>query len=63
MNGFQVAKRIWALDPDAKICFVSAFDIYEKEAKMIFKELKNVNFVKKPVRASELVKVIETQLQ
>jgi YesN/AraC family two-component response regulator len=39
MTCFQLAKQIWALDPDAKIAFFSAFEIYEKEAKMVLKDL------------------------
>lgn len=28
ITGFHLAKKIWAIDPEAKICFFSAFDIY-----------------------------------
>jgi DNA-binding response OmpR family regulator len=57
-TGFEVAKRIWALDPDAKICFLSECEIYENEAKVLFKDLKASCFIKKSVRPSELAKQI-----
>jgi CheY-like chemotaxis protein len=63
MTGFQLAKQIWALDPDAKIGFFSAFEIYEKEAKKVFKELKSVLFIKKPIMPSELARQISEHLQ
>lgn len=62
-TAFKVAKRIWALEPVVKIYFFSAFDIYEKEVKILFKDLKTSCFIKKPILPSELAKVIESQLQ
>jgi CheY-like chemotaxis protein len=63
MTGFELARQIWALDPDAKIAFFSAFEIYEKEAKMMLRDLKSVLFIKKPILPSELAKMIEMNLQ
>jgi DNA-binding response OmpR family regulator len=28
MNGFELAKQIWAKDENARICFLSAFEIH-----------------------------------
>jgi DNA-binding response OmpR family regulator len=58
MTGFGVAKKIWALEPDAKICFFSAFEIYEREAKLMFKDLKSVRFIKKPILPNDLARFI-----
>ena len=63
ITGFEVAKRIWAIDPDAKIAFFSAFEIYEKEARVMFKDLKTVQFIKKPITPSELARRIIENLQ
>jgi DNA-binding NtrC family response regulator len=59
MTGFELAKQIWAKDPDAKIAFFSAFEIYESEAKVMFKDLKSVRFIKKPIAPAELAQIIE----
>lgn len=45
-NCFELAKKIWSIDPDARIGFFSTSDIYENEVKKVFKDLKiqPVNF-------------------
>jgi DNA-binding response OmpR family regulator len=62
MNGFELARKIWAADPSAKICFFSAFEILETEAKSVFVNHKSHCFIKKPIMPSELSKHIETHL-
>jgi DNA-binding response OmpR family regulator len=63
MTGVQLAKQIWAKDPKARICFFSAFDMYEKEAKAEFKDLNGVFFIEKPITPRELAKRIAENLQ
>jgi DNA-binding response OmpR family regulator len=63
MTGFELAKRVWAMDPGARVCLFSAFEIHENEARIIFKGLKTVYFVKKPIRPSELARTIAMHLQ
>lgn len=63
MTGFELARKIWAKDPDAKVCFFSAFEIYENEAKIVFKHLNTKCFIKKPVAPSELAKHISQHLE
>jgi DNA-binding response OmpR family regulator len=62
MNGFELARKIWAVDPKADVCFLSSFEIHEREAKKIFSNHKNHCFVTKPVTPSQLVKHIEAHL-
>lgn len=62
LTGFDVAKQVWDKDPDARICFFSAFDIYEKEAQVVFKDIKTVFFVKKPIGTAELARFIKDHL-
>jgi DNA-binding response OmpR family regulator len=63
MTGFELARKVWTLDPGARVCFFSALEIHENEARIIFKDLKTVYFVKKPIRTSELALTIEMHLQ
>jgi DNA-binding response OmpR family regulator len=58
MTGVQLAKKIWALEPDAKVCFFSAFEMHERDARVLFKDLKNVQFIKKPILPNELARFI-----
>jgi DNA-binding response OmpR family regulator len=62
MNGFELAKQIWAIDEKARICFLSAFEIYESEAKMVFKDFKTHCFIKKPITSADLVRHIESHV-
>ena len=48
-NGFQLARAIWQHDPNAQICFLSSFEIFEDEARKVFKNLSTPCFVKKPI--------------
>jgi len=59
MNGFELARKIWAIDPNADICFLTAFEIHESEAKKVFSSHKNHCFVTKPVTTSQLLKHIQ----
>jgi DNA-binding response OmpR family regulator len=62
INGFDLARAIWQKDPSAKICFMTAFEIYEDEAIKVFKDFKRHCFLKKPMTAKHLVDHIETHL-
>ena len=62
ISGFTLAKEIWAIDPDARICFLSSFEIYEHEAKFVFTNFKSHCFVKKPIAPAELAKHIQGHL-
>jgi DNA-binding response OmpR family regulator len=58
IEGFHLAKKIWLMDPEAKIYFFSAFDMYESEAKVLFKDLKTSFFIKKPIAPTDLARCI-----
>ena len=57
MNGFQFCRKILEKDPKVKIFFLSAFDIYEKEAETVFPTLKP-KFIKKPISYEDLTAVL-----
>jgi DNA-binding response OmpR family regulator len=59
MNGFELARAMWHKDPDAKICFMTAFEIFEEEAEKVFKDLQTRCFLKKPMSPTGLVEHIE----
>jgi DNA-binding response OmpR family regulator len=59
INGFDLARQIWAKDPKANVCFLSAFEIYPDESDKVFKDFNTKCFVKKPITASELVEHLE----
>lgn len=62
MNGFDLARSIWQEDENAGICFMTAFEIYEDEAKKVFRDFKQHCFLKKPMTPKTLVEHIEKHL-
>jgi CheY-like chemotaxis protein len=62
MNGFQVARAIRRIDPDAKILFITAFEILSREFERIFPEAYIQGFVEKPFRPETLFSKIDSVL-
>jgi two-component system CheB/CheR fusion protein len=62
LNGFEVARAIWQKDPNARICFMTAFEIYEEEAKKVFRDFNSHCFLKKPMTPKALIEHIEKHL-
>lgn len=62
ITGFELAKELWVKDENAKICFLSAFEIHESEAKKVFTNFKNHCFIKKPILPSDLAKHIKEHM-
>jgi DNA-binding response OmpR family regulator len=63
MDGFQLAREFWKIDASAKICFLTAFEIYEEEAKKVFPSLNAYCFIKKPIGIEALANHIRSHLQ
>jgi two-component system response regulator RegX3 len=62
LTGFDLARAIWQKDSSAMIWLMTAFEIYEDEAKKVFKDLKNHCFLKKPLTPNALAAHIEKHL-
>ena len=62
IDGLRLAKLIWEKDDKARICFLSAFEIYEAEARKVFRDFKTYCFIKKPIMPIALSKHIEVHL-
>jgi DNA-binding NtrC family response regulator len=63
MSGFELATKIWSKDPTAKLCFLTSFGAYEKEARQAFKEFETFCFIKKPIPIQDLIRHIEERLR
>jgi DNA-binding response OmpR family regulator len=55
MSGFDLFRRLKKLDPAAKICFLTAFEMYQSEFEKLFPDLVVTGFLRKPISISELV--------
>ena len=63
MNGFELYRQLKKKDEKAKICFITAFEVYYDEFKKVFPKLRVNCFVRKPVRLEELAKTIREELE
>jgi DNA-binding response OmpR family regulator len=61
MTGFELARKIWQLEVNQRICFFSAFEQFENEALNTFYN-KKYCFIKKPVSISTLISHIDRHL-
>lgn len=62
LNGFELYRELVKIDDKAKICFITAFEIYYDEFRRVFPKLKVNCFVKKPVRMEMLCELIRKEL-
>ena len=62
MNGFELCREIKKKDDNAKICFITAFEIYYDEFKKVFPTVNVSCFIRKPFSINELVLHIKSEL-
>jgi DNA-binding NtrC family response regulator len=58
INGFQLYRKLREKDERIRVFFLTAFDIYEKEAKTMFPSLDPKCFIKKPIRYEDLARIL-----
>lgn len=59
MNGFELYKKLRERDSKIKICFITAFEMYEEEFKKLFPSYEVRCFIKKPIKLTDLIVEIE----
>ena len=62
MNGFQLYEELEKLDKKAKVCFITAFEVYYRSLRELFPQIEIDCFIKKPIETEELVKRIQAEL-
>jgi DNA-binding response OmpR family regulator len=63
MNGFELYNKLHQIDEKAKICFITAYELYYDEFKRVFPKIKVECFIRKPVSINNLARVIKDELQ
>jgi two-component system, OmpR family, response regulator ChvI len=63
MTGFELYDRLHQIDEEAKICFITAYELYYDEFKRMFPKIKVDCFIRKPVSINNLARVIRDELQ
>jgi two-component SAPR family response regulator len=62
MNGFELYEKMEKVDEKAKVCFITAFEVYFNSLRELFPTMKVDCFIKKPIRTEDLVERITTEL-
>jgi DNA-binding response OmpR family regulator len=63
MNGFELYNKLHQIDEKARICFITAYELYYDEFKRMFHKIKVECFIHKPVSINDLARVIKDELQ
>ena len=63
INGFDVYDKIRSMDKKVKICFLTAFGLYEDELKVQGSKLEETKcFIKKPIKIADLLSQVRKVL-
>jgi DNA-binding NtrC family response regulator len=62
MTGFELYKKIKKIDNKAKVCFITAFEVYYRSLLEEFPNTSQICFIQKPISVDNLVKRIKEQL-
>ena len=63
LNGFQLYREIRKKDGKAKVCFMTAFEVYREEFEKVFPDYDVKCFLTKPLSIKDLQKIIEAELE
>jgi DNA-binding response OmpR family regulator len=63
LNGFQLYREIRKKDGKAKVCFMTAFEVYREEFEKVFPDYDVKCFLTKPLSIKDLQKIIEVELE
>jgi DNA-binding NtrC family response regulator len=63
MNGFELYRRLKAKDPNLKVAFMTAFEIYRNEFEKVLPKYDVRTFITKPVTINRLDSIIREALK
>jgi DNA-binding response OmpR family regulator len=55
MNGFELYREIRKIDEKARVCFLTAFEMYMEEFRRVFPSMDVKHFIQKPITMNDLV--------
>jgi two-component SAPR family response regulator len=62
MNGFELYEEMEKIDGKAKVCFITAFEVYFNSLRELFSAIKLDCYIKKPITTDDLVERIMAEL-
>ena len=62
MNGLELCQKIKEGDNNVKICFITAYEEYQKDVSILFPKLKVDSFIRKPIELQKLTGIVKSKL-
>jgi len=63
MDGFELYEELKKIDPDVKVCFLTASEMYHEEAReKDHSDLRNDVFIQKPIPTDDLIGEINKKI-
>lgn len=62
MNGFELYEKIKKIDGNAKVCFITAFEVYYQSLREQFPDTKIECYIKKPIQIADLSERLHAEL-
>jgi len=62
MSGFELFREIKKKDPQVRVCFITAFEIYFDEFKKVFPKIHVSCFIRKPASIKQLSEAVKAEL-
>lgn len=63
LNGFKLYREIRKKDGKAKVCFMTAFEVYRNEFEKVFPDYDVKCFLTKPLSIKDLQKIVGAELE
>ena len=62
MNGFELSQKIVEIDPNIRVCFISAAEVNIEALREVYPKVSFGCFIKKPVEIEYLIKRLKAEL-
>ena len=62
MNGLELCQKIREVDNNVRICFITAYEEYQKDVSTLFPKLKVDCFIRKPIDLQKLSGIVKSKL-
>ena len=56
MSGFELARKIWEKDAQARICFLTSYEIYRQELGWVSPHVESACFLVKPMSIADIIR-------
>lgn len=62
MTGFDLARKVKAINPEVKLVLMTAFEVNKSEAEKVLPSLQVDAFIQKPISLEDIGDIVQKQL-